>query len=62
MKENKKKFQSEIAKLQDQVKALNKSNKLKDKELHDLSKYSENARETIKNLKTDNSTLKISKT
>jgi chromosome segregation ATPase len=60
-KENKKKFETEIVQLQDQVKALNKSNKLKDKEIHDLSKHGENARDTIKNLKSEKSTLKISK-
>ena len=60
-KENKKKFETEIVQLQDEVKALNKANKLKDKEIHDLSKHNENARDTIKNLKSEKSTLKISK-
>ena len=60
-KDAKKKVETEIGQLQDHVKALNKSNKLKDKEIYDLSKHMENARDTIKNLKSDKSTLKIGK-
>ena len=62
LKENKKKHNLELKKLQIQIKDLNNTIKLKEKEHHDLNKTLENARATIKTYKAEKSQLKVSKT
>ena len=58
---NKKQYE-EAVNLKAQIEALNKNLKAKDKITHDLSKNLDNARNTIKNLKSEKSLLKVSKT
>ena len=61
-KETRKKLNDEISELQSKVQAVAKGNKSKDKDIHDLSKNLNAARDTIKNLKEEKSSLKINKT
>ena len=61
-KEAEKKHLDKAFELKAQIQALSKNSRVQDKKIHDLSKNVENARHTIKNLKSEKSQLKMSKT
>ena len=61
-KENKKKYLEELNELQLQIKDLAKTNKTREKEVHDLNRNLENTRGSLKSCKTEKSQLKINKT
>ena len=61
-KVTKKKHLDELFELKAQIEALIKKSRVKDKTIHDLSKNLDNARDTIKNLKSEKSQQKMSKT
>ena len=61
-KEAKKKHFDEVSELKVQVETLKKNLKVKDKTIYDLSQNLNNARNIIKNLKSEKSQLKMSKT
>ena len=61
-KENKKKYLEELNELQLQIKDLAKTNKTREKEVHDLNSKLENTRGSLKSCKTEKSQLKINKT
>ena len=61
-KENKKKYLEELNELQLQIKDLAKTNKTREKEVHDLNRKLENTRGSLKSCKTEKSQLKINKT
>ena len=61
-KEAKKKHLDEVSELKGEVDALRKNVRVKDKTIYDLNKNLNQARDTIKNLKSEKSQLKLSKT